>query len=721
VTGLGTLLKSEYGTHFKYIAMVRARIEERVVALGENKFTQSGYFMQPEGADILTLKMISGTREGLKDMKSILLSRTLAKKLFADTDAVNQVVTMDAKWDLKVTGVYEDLPKNSEFNQATYFAPLDLYLEGWSHLNIWNNYNMWLYVQIHPKADFEEVSAIIKDAMVPYVDEANKSAKPELFLHPMSRWHLHSKFENSVNVMSDNLKFVWLYSIIGVFVLFLACINFMNLSTARSEKRAKEIGIRKTIGSIRYHLILQFLCESLMVTIIAFGFSLWIVQLILPWFNEVAAKELTILWTNFWFWLACLAVALFTALLAGSYPALYLSSFNPINTMKATSRPGRYGVAPRKVLVIFQFAISIALIIGTMIVHQQIQYVKDRPVGYTQEGLLQLRPRSPEYKGKYHTLRNELKKTGVVYEMAESNYPVTNTLGWNPFFDWKGRDPNYNPSFNTIQVSHEYGKTIGLQFVVGRDFSREFSTDLSGLLLNESALNLMGLENPVGEIVTWNPPYTSGGNYHILGIVKDMVKGSPFGPTRPSIIFLSENDLNYLFIRIHPQLSVGEALPKIKAAFNKIIPSAPFDYNFVDDLYATKFQAEERIGKLADIFAILAILISCLGLFGLASFVAEQRTKEIGIRKVFGASVVNLWRMLSKDFMVLVIFSCFIAIPIAYYFLNGWLQNYEYRIGISWWILIEACMGAMFIAIFTVSFQAVKAALKNPVESLKYE
>ncbi len=723
VTGLGTHLKETYGEYFENITMVRARIEERVVASGEKKFTQSGYFVQPGFPDMFTLKMVSGTRVGLQDMKSILLSESLAKKLFGDVDPVNQVIKMDARWDLKVTGVYEDLPKSSTFNVATYFVPLDLYLDGWSHLNVWDNYNMYLYVQIHPGVDFERVSAIIKDAMKPFVIvEYNASAaSAEIFLLPMSRWHLHSQFENGVNVMSDNLKFVWLYGIIGVFVLILACINFMNLSTARSEKRAREIGIRKTIGSMRRQLVIQFLSESFLVTIFAFVLALSLVQLVLPWFNEVAGKELSILWTNSGFWLGSFAFIVFTTLLAGGYPAFYLSSFNPVKAVKGNFRPGRSAALPRKVLVVKQFTISIALIIGTMIVYQQIQHVKQRPVGYTREGLLQLRPRSPEYWGKYHSLRDELKKTGVVYEVAEANYSVTNTLGWNPFFDWKGRDPDFNPSFNTIRVTHEYGKTVGLQFIDGRDFSRELSTDLSGLLINESALKLMGLENPVGEIISWDPPHQPFAYYQILGVVKDMVKGSPFEATYPSIIFLSEDDLNWLYIRINPQVSVSEALPKIREAFNRIVPSAPFDYEFVDDVYAAKFQAEERIGKLAGFFATLAIFISCLGLFGLASFVAEQRTKEIGIRKVVGASVTNIWYMLSKDFILLVIFSCVAAIPIAYYFLNGWLQKYEYRMEISWWIFIGAGVGALLIAMLTVSFQAVRAATANPVESLRYE
>jgi putative ABC transport system permease protein len=718
-TGLGTLLKTEYSLHFKNVMMVVAQTEERVIASGENKFTQSGYFMQPEGADMLTLKMIHGSRQGLKDTKSIFLSATLAEKLFPDTDPINQTVKMDAKWDLQVTGVYEDLPKNSEFSEATYFAPLDLYLDGWGNLNTWDNSNMYIYVQIHPGGSFEKISEVIENAMLAHVPEEHAKIKPEIFLHPMKDWHLNSEFKNGVLVTSKRMMMIWYYGAIGAFVLLLACINFMNLSTARSEKRAKEVGIRKTIGSQRAQLIQQFFSETLLVAIIAFVLSLFIVQLSLPWFNSVADKMISLPLTKPTFWLACIGFAVFTGLLAGSYPALYLSSFKPVKILKGTFKAGRLAALPRRILVVVQFTVSITLAIGTIIVSQQIQYAKNRPVGYSREGLISLRTASPEYKGKYLALRTELINTSFVEDIAEANYAVTDTRGWNDGFVW--RDQKFEPSFNTIYVTHEYGKTIGWEFVDGRDFSREFPTDLSGIVINESALKIMGLQNPVGESLTWTEDGLDIGTYKILGVVKDMVKGSPYEPTDPSIIFLSENDMQWLYIKIKPSVSPHEALSKIKTAINGIAPSAPFDYTFVDQAYDTKFHAEEQIGKLATIFSVLALLISCLGLFGLASFVAEQRTKEIGIRKVMGASVVNLWRMLAKDFVVLVVIASLIAIPIAYHFLKEWLQQYQYRTEISWWTFLVTSIGALIVTLLTVSFQSVKAALMNPVNSLKSE
>lgn len=373
----------------------------------------------------------------------------------------------------------------------------------------------------------------------------------------------------------------------------------------------------------------------------------------------------------------------------------------------------------RRVLVVVQFTVSVCLVIGTLVVYQQIQFAKNRPTGYSSKGMLQLRARSPEYFGKYQVLRTELKNTGVVEEIAEANYPVTSFLGWNGGFSWKGQP--IAPTFNTIFVTPEYGKTVGLEVTQGRDFSREFQSDESGILLNESAVKEMGLKNPVGEYLTWAPGGTPRGTYQILGVVKDMVKGSPFDQTFSSVIFYAKNDQEWLYIRMKPDVSPHEALPKIKEVYTRLIPSAPFDYNFSDEEYAVKFRAEERVGTLAGIFSFLAILISCSGLFGLASFTAEQRTKEISIRKVLGASVTQVWQLMSKEFVVLVIISCAVAIPLSAMFMERWLQQYQYRTTVGWYVFALAGIGSLMITLITVSFQAIKAAVSNPVDSLKTE
>lgn len=427
-------------------------------------------------------------------------------------------------------------------------------------------------------------------------------------------------------------------------------------------------------------------------------------------------------WLNAYFWLFCLIFILITGTLSGIYPSFYLSSFQPIKVLKGISSVNRFAFTPRKVLVVFQFTISVTLIISTIIVYRQIQFAKNRPVGYTREGLLTLAMKSDDFVGKYEILRTELKNTGAVSEISESMGKMTQVVSSNDGWEWNGKKSGQDKSLGTLTITHEHGKTVGWQFVKGRDFSRNYATDSSGIVINESAMKYMELQNPLGEIISWkfreNITY-----FQVIGVIKDMVMESPYEPIKPTVFYVKpiNGKTNWVNIKINPAISISQALPKIEAVFKKIVPSVPFDYKFVDEEYNAKFKAEERIGKLATFFAILAIFISCLGLFGLASFVAEQRTKEIGIRKVMGATVANLWQLLSKDFVVLILISCLIAAPVAYYFMNEWLQKYTYRTEISWWIFAASAAGALMITLLTVSFQAIKAALMNPVKSLRSE
>ncbi len=721
VRGLGSVLRNEYEDYFSRVAMVRARLENRVIARGNRKFTQPGYFMGPDGPEIFSLKMLAGTRNGLEEMNSIMLSASLATKLFGDKEALNQVVKLDAGSDLKVTGIYEDLPLNTEFHEATYFIPFEKYIEGWGDNGLWNNQFVYIFAQLQENIDFATANDRIKNAMKAHVPENYNRTVPTLRLHAMKDWHLYHEFENGVNATSDQLKFVWFYAIIGMFILLLACINFMNLSTARSEKRSKEVGVRKSMGSLRTQLINQFLTESFLVAILAFVLGIVLLLITLPWFNAVSGKDMEILWLNPWFWVGGLAFTVFTALMAGSYPAFYLSSFNPVSVLKGSVFIGKSASLPRKILVVFQFTISIALVIGTIIVNKQIQFVKERPVGYAKEGLISFRPGSPEFYGKYEALRNEMKKTGVVEEIAEANYPITSTLGNNSGFNWEGKDPDLRTSFNTIYVKHEYGKTVGWKFLAGRDFSRDFKNEAQNLVITESVAKLMGFENPIGQAVHYDQEWVENKDFTIIGVIKDQIKGSPYDEARPAIMFCSERDMGWLFIRMKPEADVRGALAKIETAFNNVVPSAPFDFKFVDDEYDTKFQAEERVSALAEVITFIAVFISCLGLLGLASYIAEKRTKEIGIRKVLGASISEIWQLLTKDFMVLVLLAGLIAIPAAALFFKNWLSQYEYRMEIPLWIFIGAALGALVLTLITISFQAIRSARANPVKALRSE
>ncbi|GAB3494762.1 ABC transporter permease [Spirosoma knui] len=721
---MGPELRTVYGENFTHVIM-SSWTDEHILAYGDKKFTKTGNYLSPGAPDMLTLNMLSGTRAGLKEPNSILLSASVAQALFGTTDPVGKLMKIDNRLNVKVTGVYEDLPYNTEFREMKFIAPWDLYAssQDWvkrAQDNVeWDNNSWQVLAQIRPNTTFEAVSAKIKNIRLQHIPEI-AFLKPVVYLHPMSRWHLYSGWDKSGN-LDGRIQYVWLFGIIGAFVLLLACINFMNLSTARSEKRAKEVGIRKAIGSVRSQLIAQFFSESLLVSALAFGLAIGLVLLILPVFNEVADKQIRILWTTPIFWLCGICFALLTGLIAGSYPALYLSSFQAIQVLKGHSsalrfRFGRFATVPRQALVVVQFTVSVTLIIGTIIVFRQIQHAKNRPVGYDRNGLITVAMNTPELYQHYNALRNSLQETGAVVDMSTSSAPTTNLNSQNGGFTWEGKDPSFKESFGTVAVSHDFGKTVGWQFVQGRDLSRQFATDSSGIVLNETAVRYMGLKDPVGKQMKWNNK-----PYRIVGVIKDMLMDSPFEPVYQTVYMLNYGWANVINVKLNPNQPLSESLAKVEEVFRKFNPGSPFDYKFTDQQYALKFAAEERIGKLASGFAILAILISCLGLFGLASFMAEQRTKEIGVRKVLGASVTNLWLLLSKDFVVLVVIAFGISTVIAYYFLNDWLQKYQYHTKLSWWIFTLAGGSALVITLLTVSYQAIKAALVNPVKSLRSE
>jgi putative ABC transport system permease protein len=441
----------------------------------------------------------------------------------------------------------------------------------------------------------------------------------------------------------------------------------------------------------------------------------------LPVFNDLSAKDMSVPWDQTWFWSASGAFILITGLLAGSYPALYLSSFNPVRILKGTYRATRLASLPRKILVVVQFSVSIILIICTGVIYDQLMFVKDRPVGYDREGLIMITKKSAAFNEKAEVLRTQLIQSGAVSVVAESGGSVTEIWSNNGGFSWKGYDPDEEQTFATLGVSHDYGRAVGWQFIDGRDFDREIASDSAGIVINEAAVKFMGLKNPVGEIVHWsNGAWGVDQDFRVLGVIKDMLMESPFEPVEPAV-YLTIGYKGWILLRVTPSVPVSEALPKIQHVFTSVIPDIPFDYKFASTEYAAKFATEDRIGKLAAVFTVFAIVISCLGLFGLASFVAERRTKEIGIRKVLGASVAHLWQKLSSEFLLLVILSAMIAAPLSYYVLLKGLQGYEYKTDIGWWIFVSAAAGAVVITLITVSFQAIRAALANPVKSLRSE
>ncbi len=688
---------------------------DHTLAKGSDKIIQEeGMFVEPSFPEMFSLQMIQGDISGiLKDVNSVVLCESVAHALFGQENPMGQTLRLDQDKDVLVSGVFRDFPKNSEFFATKMFLPWEMHKqEEWvkHSLDKWDNHSWQMFVEVNDPAQMQAVSDKIEG-----VERAhNKDGNPSLFLHPMSRWHLYSEFKNGKNI-GGRIQYAWLFGIIGLFVLLLACINFMNLATARSEKRAREVGIRKSIGSGRSQLIKQFLSESLLVSVLALVIALVLVWLFLPDFNKLADKKIVYPLGDPVFWSAIGAFTVFTALLSGSYPAFYLSSFQPIKVLKGTFRTARSASLPRKVLVVLQFTVSISMIIGTIVVFKQIEYAKSRPVGYARKGLIQTGI-TKEMEDRYDVVRQELMGSGVVEEMSWSNSPATEIYSNQIGFSWEGKDPNSQPMFGIVDCTHDFGASIGWQIKEGRDFSKDFATDSSALIFNESAVKLTGLTDIVGKTIRQDDE-----DFHVVGVVKDLVMESPYKPIKPTIFRINYEWVSTMNIRLKPGIPAHDAVAGVEAVIKKVSPGAVFDYKFTDEEYDAKFRSEERIGRLARWFAILAIFISCLGLFGLSAYVAERRTKEIGIRKVLGATASQLWAMLSREFLLLVLISCGLAIPIAWHYLNNWLADFDYRIKLQWQFFFVSGVLALTITLLTISFQSIRAALTNPVQSLRNE
>ncbi|TDW97499.1 ABC transporter permease [Dinghuibacter silviterrae] len=716
---MGGELRANYAKDFSRVAMM-AGPYGFLLGKGDKTMAANGAYAEAPMAEMLSLDMVSGSRKGLEgDPDGVLLSASLAREIFGDEQALGKVLRIDNQADLKVEGVYRDLPDNCSFSGMRFMANWDQ-LTRRQHFatqdNPWRSNSFSTYVELRPGVSPAQASQDIEYAKLKRVRQDEVLHHGLIFVHAMPRWRLHSDFREG-KYAGGFIEYVWMFGLIGFGVLLLACINFMNLSTARSERRAKEVGVRKAIGSLRGQLIGQFMGESILVVVMAFVVALGLAQAALPFFNGVANKMLHIPWGSGAFWGA---VALFcgvTGLIAGSYPALYLSSFRPVKVLKGTFKAGRWAALPRRALVVLQFTISVILIVGTVVVFRQIDFSKDRPVGYDRQGLFMVSMFTPDIHQHFPVVRDELLKTGLIAEAAESSSPTTGVWSTNSDFEWVGKTPGLSLDFPNIEVSPEYGKTVGWQFLDGRDFSRAEPGDTAAFVANETVVHFMGLQHPVGQIIRWD-----GHPFKLVGVIKDMLMESPYAAVRPTFYhLLPKDDYAKVMVRIAPGAGPHDALAKTEAIFKRFAPSQPFDVQFADTDFALKFGDEERIGRLAGFFTALAVFISCLGLFALASFTAEQRVKEIGIRKVLGASVVQLWEMLSREFVVLVGLSLGIALPVAFYLTRRWLQHYSYRSDLPWWIFAGAAVCALALTLATVSVQAVRAALANPVRSLRTE
>jgi putative ABC transport system permease protein len=686
---------------------------QSLIANGENSLKREAKFADPGILKIYNYEFIAGNpATALNTPNSVVLTEEMAKLLFPEEDALNKSVRFNAANDLKVTGIIKDLPSNSS-NTFDFLMPWSFYetLFDWVKQPEWGNFNWQTLVRVREGADIDLINSKMKGMI-----KKNGFDKAEPFLYPLSDRHLFGKFVNGKSVGGD-VERIYLFVGLAFGILLIACVNFMNMATAKSERRAREVGVKKTIGASKGSLVTQFLTESMLLTLISVIIAIALVEILLPTFNNLLQMKLSISYNHLWSWLSIILVILLTGLIAGSYPALYLSAFDPVKTLKGVSkRGGRLPVNLRQVLVVGQFCFAIVLIIATLVIYRQVQYIKNRPVGYDINLLVEIQ-QDGELQGKFDLYKSQLLKSGAVTAICQTSGTMSHdgSAFWN--FEWPGMaDKDKEIVFNQLATTYDFLKTNGIQLVAGRDFSKAFASDTAAVLLSSRAVKTMGLKNPVGTRVKYH-----GTDVTVVGVFKDFIWGSPYFTDRPMVVAFMQGWGGNITMRLNPDRSLTSNMETITRITKQINPAYPADIRFVQDLYATKLQAERTLGLLSNLFGGLAIFISCLGLFGLAAYSAEQRSKEFGVRKVLGASTASIMHLLSVSFMKMIGIAVLIGVPVAYMLMNQWLGHFEYHTSISWWIILTALSGTMVIALMTVSYQAYKSATANLVNTLKYE
>lgn len=690
---------------------------DELVMLDNKSIKANGIYADPSILSMYSLPFIQGDAgSAFRQLQSVVISETLAKNIFGNENPVGKTIKMNAGQAYSVdglytvTGVFADLPANCSYH-FQWISPYETWENANTWLKPWNNNLTETIVELNPSADV----AAINKKLANYLGTKISGAKSQCFLFSMNDWNLRNHFENGMQ-SGGSIKYVRLFSIIAFIILLIACINFMNLATARSEQRAKEVGVLKVMGAGKGRLIGKFISEAVIMAFMAVLLAIALLYVCLPAYNTLVHKQLSINLFNPLHLLSLLAVALLCGLIAGSYPAFYLSSFNPVYVLKGIKLKSSPGVAfIRKGLVITQFTASVILIICTVIVYQQVQHIKNRDLGYNKDNLAYM-PLQGNMKDHFAVLKDKLISTGYVENAALSLHDALHVYSYGSGFNWPGKDPNSEIPVHSNVVSPEYISTMHMKLVSGRDFYAEKGADSTSVIINESMAKLMGKEGKLGSIIS-----AGGFNLQVVGIIKDFVYNDVYGAGAPLVLFSGTYNATVLAIRFRQQINLSQALVKTEAVMKADNPGYPFEYYFADQNFNELFNAETLVGKLAAVFATLAVFISCLGLFGLAAYTAERRTKEIGIRKVLGASVQSLAGLLSKEFIQLVGISCLIAFPVAWWAMHDWLQNYQYRTTIHWWVFAIAGMMALLIALVTVSFQAIKTAVANPIKSLRTE
>ncbi|HMH21393.1 MAG TPA: ABC transporter permease [Puia sp.] len=680
--------------------------------LGDKSIYESGYYTDPSVFSMFTLSFVEGNAStAFSQLNSVVISEKMAKHFFGtEKNIAGKTIRANHAQNYVVTGVIKDLPENSTL-QFDWVSPFEVLFKQNPWLSDWGAFSINTYVELSPATDLAAVNKQLDGMII----KNKPGINTHLSLLSMNDWRLRSDFVDGKQ-SGGRMQYVRLFTAIAWIILLIACINFMNLATARSEKRAREVGVRKVLGAGKSNLILQFIGEAVFMAVLASFAGLIMISLMMPAFNMLVEKHLAPDLGNPLHTGSLLAITLLCGLIAGSYPALYLSSFNPIFVFKGLKLKSGSAVFIRKGLVVLQFTVSIVLIISTIIIYQQINHIKSRDLGYRRDNLLTL-PINGDMLKNYSAIRQDLLNTGLIENVALNSMNIISTgdNGSSKNLQWAGKNPNAEVLISFRSVSPDFIATAGIKMAEGRGFVSEIS-DSTNVLVTESFAKMMGKGSALGKTITGQ-----GIAFHVIGVVKDFVYGDLYGSPDPVMFSCRPQDASQIYVRIKDQAGKGQALAKIEAVIKKNNPSYPFQYSFVDDQFNFEFRDEALIGKLSRLFAGLAILISCLGLFGLAAYTAERRTKEIGIRKVLGASVAGITRLLSKDFLRLIVLSALIAFPLAWWVMSRWLQNYTYRITISWWVFLLAGGLSVVIALATISFQSVRAALMNPVKSLRSE
>ncbi|MFC2167545.1 ABC transporter permease [Acidobacteriota bacterium] len=688
----------------------------RLTPHGRMLFTyQDKTFYENQGmlADLAFFEMfdfpfIQGTADtAFKDLRSLVITENLALKYFGSENPIGKTITLNNITDYTVSGVIKDVPANSHL-QFNYVRSFELFSSSGRDMNNWGDVSYYTYVLLQKGSSIENVNIKLK-AMIEKEDPAHNL----YYLQPLTQIHLHSKFNFDIGG-HGNVMYVYIFTAASLFVLLIACINFMNLATARSGIRAKEIGMRKVVGAKKSDIIKQFYSESILSSLFALALAVNLVLLLLPAFNNLSGKELTFgLLENTQFLLGLLAIAIFTGLLSGSYPALFLSAFHPIRVLRGTLKSGARGSLFRKILVTTQFSLTIVLIIGTLVINKQLSHIRGIGLGYDKDQIVVLPLRGIEAEN-FKTIKNELIQNPWVVNVTTTSSLPTFIGSGTSGADWAGKDPETRIQMQINWVDTDYLSTFKMEMADGRFFSKEFTTDETNVVLNEAAIKAMGIESPLGKRFNWN------GDRQIIGVIKDFHYKSLHTEIEPLILIAEPGRVDYACMRINT-VSIPETIRFIENTWKNFAPNFPFEYSFLDERLDNLYRAEQRMAHVFKYFTLLGMFIACLGLFGMASFTAEQRTKEIGIRKILGASVPNVVSLLSREFTKLVLISNIIAWPIAYLVMNWWLQSFAYRTNIGIWIFFGSAVLALVIAFITVSYQSVKAALTNPAESLHYE